>query len=58
MLCLTFNAFAETKKQDEGWTCIRWKWSSNDTFNRHGVCIEWKKKDCSKRLHKEICKRE
>ena len=55
-LCITFNALAQSK-QDEAWTCIRWRWSSDDTFKR-AVCIEWKKKDCSKRLYKEICKKE
>lgn len=56
ILCFTLNVFAQSKNENEILTCVRWKWSSNDTFNRHSVCIEWKKKDCSKRLYKEICK--
>jgi hypothetical protein len=37
--------------------CIRWRWTG-DVFERKVYCIEWVKKDCSNRLHKEICKRE
>ena len=37
-------------------TCVRWRWSNYDTFNRTSVCLEWKTKDCSHRLYKELCK--
>lgn len=37
--------------------CVRWGWTG-DVYNRKVVCYEWKLKDCSMRLHKEICKSE
>lgn len=35
--------------------CVRWGWVG-DFYNRKVVCLEWRKKDCSNRLHKEICR--
>jgi hypothetical protein len=35
--------------------CIRWTWTG-DVYNRKVVCLEWRQEDCSKRLHKHICK--
>ncbi len=57
------NSDAQTKKdakesKEYTWACVRWQWSSQDSFNKQAVCIEWQKKNCSKRLHKEICKAE
>lgn len=43
------------KKQDEVKTCTKWKWAG-DVFNRTVWCVEWTIKDCSQRLHKDICK--
>lgn len=60
--CFLLDATAEKKidvlKEDEVWSCVRWRWNSQDINNRQVVCLEWQKKDCSKRLHKEICKKE
>jgi hypothetical protein len=39
------------------YVCVKWKWTG-DVYNRKVHCVEWKKKDCSNRLHKEICKLE
>jgi hypothetical protein len=56
--CLIFSsAGAEKTKRDETLKCVRWKWDDN-VFERKVYCIEWVKKDCSQRLHKEICKQE
>lgn len=58
ILCLIIlNASAERTNKDETLKCVRWKWTG-DVFERKVYCIEWVKKDCSNRLHKEICKRE
>jgi hypothetical protein len=38
--------------------CVRWTWDTQNVFTSKVVCLEWKKKDCSNRLHKEICKAE
>lgn len=35
--------------------CIRWMWVGN-WDNRKVVCLEWREKDCSNRLHKTICR--
>ena len=37
--------------------CVKWTWSG-DVYSRKVTCLEWRKKDCSNRLHKELCKRE
>ena len=60
ILCLIIlTASAEIKespkKVDEVKTCTKWKWSG-DVFNRTIYCVEWTIKDCSQRLHREICK--
>lgn len=52
-----FLAASEKNKIDEPSKCVRWKWTG-DVFERKVYCIEWIKKDCSNRLHKEICKLE
>ena len=59
VVCLSMlNSDAQTKKAtDPAWTCTRWTWSG-DVYDRQVVCVEWQKKDCSNRLHKEICKLE
>jgi hypothetical protein len=44
-------------KPDDGKRCVRWGWSG-DVYERKVYCLEWVKKDCSQRLHKEICKQE
>lgn len=43
--------------KEEVLVCVRWTWTG-DVFNRKVYCIQWEKKDCSNRLHKEICKLE
>jgi hypothetical protein len=45
-----------TLTKDEVWKCVRWTWSGDTPFNRTVICLEWRKEDCAKRLHKEICK--
>jgi hypothetical protein len=44
-----------TLKKDEAWICVRWQWVSTAVDGKVN-CIEWIKKDCSSRLHKDICK--
>ena len=43
-------------KKDEAWVCVRWIWAGAPVDGRVN-CVEWAKKDCSKRLYPEICKR-
>ena len=63
VVCLgMLNSDAQTKKDTEKamdytWACVRWTWTG-DVYDRQVVCVEWQKKDCSRRLHKEICKLE
>lgn len=62
----TFNAnyFYKTQikkdsslKENESWRCVRWTWEdSYNPYNRRVICLDWRKEDCSKRLHKELCK--
>ena len=61
ILCLIIlTASAEIKespkKPDEVWACARWTWTG-DVFDRKVYCVEWVIKDCSNRLHVDICKR-
>ena len=58
IICLIIlSASAEKTKKDETSKCVRWGWTG-DVYERKVYCIEWVKKDCSNRLHKEICKQE
>jgi hypothetical protein len=58
IICLIIlSASAEKTKKDETSKCVRWGWTG-DVYERKVYCIEWAKKDCSQRLHKEICKQE
>jgi hypothetical protein len=58
IICLMIlSAGAEKTKKDETLKCVRWRWTG-DVYERKVYCIEWVKKDCSNRLHKEICKLE
>jgi hypothetical protein len=57
LLLLLVLVPAEASRKDETLKCIRWGWTG-DVFERRVYCIEWVKKDCSNRLHKEICKLE
>jgi hypothetical protein len=58
IICLVIlNASGEKTNKDESLKCVRWRWTG-DVFERKVYCIEWVKKDCSNRLHKEICKQE
>jgi hypothetical protein len=36
--------------------CVRWRWTG-DVFNRKVYCVEWRVKDCSNRLYKELCEK-
>ena len=61
ILCLIIlTASAEIKespkKSDEARVCARWMWTG-DVFERKVYCVEWVIKDCSNRLHVDICKR-
>jgi hypothetical protein len=53
-LLITLTASSQ-EKVDEILVCVRWQWTG-DVFNRKVYCVEWIKKDCSKRLYKDICK--
>ena len=57
LLLLLVLVPAAVARKDETLKCVRWGWNG-DVFERRVYCIEWAKKDCSNRLHKEICKRE
>ena len=58
IICLIIlSASAEKTKKDETLKCVRWGWTG-DVYERKVYCLEWVKKDCSQRLHKEICKQE
>ena len=46
-----------TARKDETLKCIRWGWTG-DVYERKVYCLEWVKKVCLQRLHKEICKQE
>jgi hypothetical protein len=55
-LCLFYVSQALSKqKEPPVYECIRWTWFG-DVYNRKVVCLEWKEKDCSNRLYKNICK--
>jgi hypothetical protein len=56
--CIVITTSAEkpnSLKEYEVWVCTRWAWDNKDVLNKQVVCLTWKKQDCSKRLHKEIC---
>ena len=57
LLLLTVMTGSAEQKTDknETWICVRWQWTG-DVYNRAVYCLEWKKKDCSNRLYKDICK--
>ena len=61
LVCLVVPSAQNTHARDSGNAitneCVRWTWSG-DVYSRKVTCLEWRKKDCSNRLHKEICKRE
>ena len=61
LVCLVVPSAQTTHARDSGNTitneCVRWTWSG-DVYSRKVTYLEWRKKDCSNRLHKEICKRE
>lgn len=55
LLCgIILIVLAKEPNKDEVLVCVRWRWTG-DVFERKVYCVEWEKKDCSKRLHKEIC---
>jgi hypothetical protein len=47
----------KTLKEDEIWVCTRWGWVYVNGAQKVN-CFEWQIKDCSNRLHKQICKLE
>ena len=53
MISALFLVFQLTAVQYE---CVRWTWTG-DVFNRKVYCLEWRVKDCSNRLHKELCEK-
>jgi len=57
LLLLLVLVPAEASVKDETLKCVRWGWTG-DVYERKVYCLEWVKKDCSQRLHKEICKQE
>jgi hypothetical protein len=42
-------------KKDQVWVCVQWQWE-NTAQEQKVNCVAWAKRDCSNRLHKEICK--
>lgn len=58
LLIITLSAASQNKdKPDAGKKCVSWGWIG-DVFERKVYCLKWVNKDCSQRLHKEICKQE
>jgi hypothetical protein len=57
LLTVTLSAAGQNEKlkPDEVRACARWMWTG-DVFNRTVYCVQWVIKDCSNRLHKDICK--
>jgi hypothetical protein len=53
-LLITLTASSQ-EKVNETLICVKWQWTG-DVFNRKVYCVEWVKKDCSKRLYKDLCK--
>lgn len=57
--CCFFTASAVPKNnvlaKDEIWQCVRWTWVDQES-RKKVVCLDWRKEDCTKRLHKELCK--
>jgi len=53
-LLITLTASSQ-EKINEILVCVKWQWTG-DVFNRKVYCVEWVKRDCSKRLYKDICK--
>jgi hypothetical protein len=53
----TLIVLAKDAHKEEILVCVRWKWTG-DVFERKVYCVQWEKKNCSNRLHKEICKLE
>jgi hypothetical protein len=59
LLTITLSAAGQNNKSktNDSMRCVRWGWTG-DVFERKVYCLVWVKKDCSQRLHKEICKLE
>jgi hypothetical protein len=55
LLTVLAGSAEQTIDKDAPWICVRWQWTG-DVYNRTVYCLEWKKKDCSNRLYKDICK--
>ena len=51
LLSFTMVGTAEQKNDKDVWICVRWQLTDKKVN-----CLEWKKKDCSNRLYKDICK--
>jgi hypothetical protein len=43
------------EKGDSAYECVKWTWTDYGNV-RKVYCLEWKKKDCSDRLYKNLCK--
>ena len=43
------------EKENTVYECVRWAWVG-DVNARKVYCLEWKKKDCSDRVYKDLCK--
>jgi len=58
LLTITLTAAGQNEKlkPNETKVCARWMWTG-DVFERKVYCVEWIIKDCSNRLHVDICKR-
>ena len=42
------------EKEPPVYECVRWRYE--DFVNFRVICLEWREKDCSNRLHKNLCK--
>lgn len=46
---------ATSAKKDQAVVCVRWQWV-NTAQEPKVNCVAWEKRDCTNRLHKEICR--
>lgn len=52
-LLIFFQAVSKEKEQPI-YQCVKWRYKNYITFEAE--CIEWRIKDCSKRMYQSICK--
>ncbi len=52
---ILFMAIMSKPPEPPVYECVRWTWTG-DVYNRKVVCLQWREKDCSNRLHKTACR--